>query len=31
MALLSQIIAERINIFEVAQGTGFDILIRNYL
>ena len=28
---LFQIIAERIHIFQVAQGTGFDILIRNYL
>ena len=28
---LFKIIAERIHIFEVAQGTGFDIIIRNYL
>ena len=29
--IFSKIIAERIHIFQVAQGTGFDILIRNYL
>ena len=28
---LFKIIAERIHIFQVAQGTGFDIHIRNYL
>ena len=28
---LFKIIAERIHIFQVAQGTDFDILIRNYL
>ena len=28
---LFKIIGERIHIFQVAQGTGFDILIRNYL
>ena len=28
---LFEIIAERIHIFQVTQGTGFDILIRNYL
>ena len=28
---LFKIIAERIHIFQVAQGTSFDILIRNYL
>ena len=28
---LFKIIAERIHIFQVAQGTGFEILIRNYL
>ena len=28
---LLKIIGEGIHIFQVAQGTGFDILIRNYL
>ena len=28
---LFKIIAERIDMFQVAQGTGFDILMRNYL
>ena len=28
---LFKIISERIHIFQVAQGTGFDIRIRNYL
>ena len=28
---LFKIITEHIHIFQAAQGTGFDILIRNYL